>query len=250
MFHSLTPLIETPEHACVTAHRGACAIQPENTLPAMRAAVAASADMIEFDLRLTRDGVPILLHDPTLDRTTTLHGRPEDLTLEELRKGTARMPDGTPAPGVGVPTFEEVLREMRGKAGMNIQMYAPPSGLQEICRLYCRHAMFNLGYLTLARREDIDAVRRFHSAIDICYTPGWAERTLPENLRLCRQLGCRFVQPVLEHTTAETGELCRELGLYAQVFYADTPERARQCRELAGGGFLTNRCHELVRALP
>ena len=43
MFHSLTALIETPEHACVTAHRGACAIQPENTLPAMRAAVAAGA---------------------------------------------------------------------------------------------------------------------------------------------------------------------------------------------------------------
>ena len=68
-FDSLTGLCR-PEIFRITAHRGASFDHPENTLSAMRQAVAAGADMIEFDLRATKDGVPVVLHDTTIDRTS------------------------------------------------------------------------------------------------------------------------------------------------------------------------------------
>lgn len=104
----------------VIAHRGASADAPENTLEALALAVAQRADVIEVDVRLTRDGVPVLLHDPTLDRTTDRAGDVARLTLEEVRAADAgagfRGPDGA-VPwrrrGVRVPTLAQALDAVR-----------------------------------------------------------------------------------------------------------------------------------------
>ena len=69
----------------VIAHRGNSAHAPENTFEAYDQAVAMGADALEFDIRLTRDGVPVVIHDPTLDRTTNGRGPVVDRTLDELR---------------------------------------------------------------------------------------------------------------------------------------------------------------------
>ena len=83
---NLEELYRKTERTIVTAHRGFSGRYPENTLTAMREAIRAGADIIEFDLRPTADGIPVLLHDPTLDRTSNAHGCPEDYTLKELKK--------------------------------------------------------------------------------------------------------------------------------------------------------------------
>ena len=67
---TLSDLYRDPDYFMITAHRGASFEFPENTVLAMRKAVEAGADMIEFDLRGTADGVPLLLHDETIDRTS------------------------------------------------------------------------------------------------------------------------------------------------------------------------------------
>jgi glycerophosphoryl diester phosphodiesterase len=103
------------------AHRGGAALAPENTLPAfMLAAEAWAADMIELDVRATRDGVCVVIHDPTVNRTTDGDGAVADLTLEELRRfdaGYRYTPDGgTTFPfrgrGITIPTFDEVLEAL------------------------------------------------------------------------------------------------------------------------------------------
>lgn len=70
----------------VIAHRGASAIAPENTLAAFRLAHEAGALWVEFDVKLTRDGVPILMHDDTLDRTTDGTGKVADRDWAEIQK--------------------------------------------------------------------------------------------------------------------------------------------------------------------
>lgn len=65
------------------AHRGG---RPENTLAAFRRAKAEGASAIEVDLEFTRDGHPVLLHDSTVDRTSSGSGRVADMTLEEIKK--------------------------------------------------------------------------------------------------------------------------------------------------------------------
>ena len=64
----------------VIAHRGNRVAAPENTLEALRQAVAMNVDAIEFDVRMTRDGVPVLMHDATVDRTTDGRGLLNTLT--------------------------------------------------------------------------------------------------------------------------------------------------------------------------
>ncbi len=100
------------------AHRGGSGLAPENTLPAFRRAVDAwAADMIELDVRATADGHCVVLHDPTVDRTTDGSGAVAEMTLEELRRldaGYRFSPDGGrtfPFRGreIRVPTVGEVL---------------------------------------------------------------------------------------------------------------------------------------------
>ena len=70
----------------IIGHRGASAVAPENTMAAFRKALAVGADGIEFDVRLTRDGVPVVIHDSTLRRTGGLPHRVADLTSAEISK--------------------------------------------------------------------------------------------------------------------------------------------------------------------
>jgi len=76
--------------ARVFAHRGGSALAPENTMAAFENGMALGADGLELDIHLSRDGVVVVHHDPTLDRTTTLRGPIADRTVDEL--GRARVP--------------------------------------------------------------------------------------------------------------------------------------------------------------
>src|SRR5918911_658199 len=105
------------------AHRGASALAPENTLEAFRLAVESGAGGLELDVHLTRDGHVVVIHDPTLDRTTNRTGAVSEMTLDELREPDAGhnfSPDGSTLPYRGlnlrIPTLVEVLREFPGVA--------------------------------------------------------------------------------------------------------------------------------------
>ena len=70
----------------VVAHRGASVSHPENTLEAFEAAVAAGAEVLELDVRLSADGVPVVLHDPDVSRCTDGRGFVHELTLSQLKR--------------------------------------------------------------------------------------------------------------------------------------------------------------------
>ena len=256
-YANLTELHKDRDHVILTAHRGASADCPDNTLPAFERAVAAGCDLIEFDLRASSEGIPLVLHDATLDRTTDGHGEPEKLPLAEIRKLNASYAVGPErfgepqAEGVTVPTFEEVLAAFAKRTMMNIQIYARTEAvLREICRLYREYGMYDRGYLSINSREQFDFVRRLDPEIEICFLPGWDTRTEPEALKLCRSLGCRFVQPVREFLRPDTVPLCRGLGLRENVFFSDDPAQARGLVESGVRGFLTNRILTIGRFDP
>jgi glycerophosphoryl diester phosphodiesterase len=102
----------------VIAHRGASGAAPENTLAAFELAARQGADAFELDVRLTADGVPVVLHDPTLDRTTNRAGPLAALRLADLRNidagFTFSLDSGRTFPfratDVGIPSLTEVLR--------------------------------------------------------------------------------------------------------------------------------------------
>src|SRR5215210_1213946 len=112
----MNPLLDLSAHP-VIAHRGASAYAPENTLTAFELGVEQGADALELDVRVTRDGAPVVVHDATLDRTTDRVGPVRAHTLAELRQADAGhrfTSDGQrthPYRGAGIriPTLAEVL---------------------------------------------------------------------------------------------------------------------------------------------
>jgi len=110
------PLPRFNHRFAVIAHRGNHAEAPENSVPALEAAIRCGADFVEVDLRTTRDGAIVVLHDGKLDRTTDATGAVNERTLAELRSVRLRGHDGSPTDAT-VPTFEEMLRRARGRIG-------------------------------------------------------------------------------------------------------------------------------------
>ena len=100
----------------VFAHRGGCALGPENTIAAFDLGMAAGADGLEFDVHLSADGIPVVHHDDTLERTTAGRGALAALTAAELGRIDAgcrfEQSGGFPfrGQGIGIPTLAEVLR--------------------------------------------------------------------------------------------------------------------------------------------
>lgn len=106
----------------VIAHRGASAYFPENTMAAFRGAVQMRAEMIELDILLSSDGVPVVFHDATLEDHTDGEGPVDQYTLEELQQLDAGSWYSTEYAGEQIPTLEEVLAFASGKIALNIEI--------------------------------------------------------------------------------------------------------------------------------
>jgi glycerophosphoryl diester phosphodiesterase len=110
----------TSDRSRVFAHRGGAALAPENTLAAFDQGLALGADGLELDVHLSRDGVVMVHHDFTMERTTNLRGPISAWTAEELAQADAGFcfQRGNEFPfrgrGIGVPTLAEVLARHRG----------------------------------------------------------------------------------------------------------------------------------------
>jgi glycerophosphoryl diester phosphodiesterase len=148
------------------AHRGASALAPENTMEAFRLAVESGAGGLELDVHLTRDGHVVVIHDPTLNRTTNGTGAVGAMTLDELREADAGhnfSPDHEntfPYRGLGlrIPTLTEVLREFPGVA-VNIDMKADRPGIEAAVLELLREAGAEGRALVVSSRRS--AVGRF-----------------------------------------------------------------------------------------
>lgn len=101
-----TPIVSLPS---VIAHRGASGTRPENTLASLRHAHALGASWVEIDVKLTKDGVPVLFHDKDLKRTAGVEGEVKDFTFAELRALEAGRWFDAAYAGEKIPSFEEVI---------------------------------------------------------------------------------------------------------------------------------------------
>ncbi len=117
----IADLLLDPSGHPVIGHRGASGDAPENTIPSFDLALSQGADALELDIRLSADGVPMVHHDPTLERTTDGHGPLAAASSSELARldaGARFMPDATSYPwrgrGATIPTLAEVLDRYPG----------------------------------------------------------------------------------------------------------------------------------------
>jgi glycerophosphoryl diester phosphodiesterase len=136
----------------VIAHRGNSAGAPEQTLAAFGQAVELGADMIEADVRRSRDGRLVLMHDALLDRTTSGHGRVDAATLDELRRLDAGEWFDARYAGQGIPTLDELF-ELAQSGGVGLCLEAKGETAEE-------HA-------SVAQAIAHEIVRRGRLAVDV-----------------------------------------------------------------------------------
>jgi len=124
--------VKTQKRIIVIAHRGAHRRAPENTLKAIEHAIELGCDYVEVDVRTTRDGVMVLMHDSSVDRTTGGKGKVADLTYAEIQQITVGESEK-------IPTFDEALKLSRGK--IKIYIDHKEASVAEVVAAVERHKM-------------------------------------------------------------------------------------------------------------
>lgn len=124
LYYDSTPgtLVRKP---FVVGHRGAAGLEPENTLRSIRRAIEIGVDAVEVDARRTRDGELVIMHDPTVDRTTNGKGRVNSFALTELKALDA-------GKGEKIPTLDELIAAVKGRVGLFVEIKEPETVLDVV----------------------------------------------------------------------------------------------------------------------
>jgi glycerophosphoryl diester phosphodiesterase len=203
----------------LAAHRGGALLWPENSLLAFRNAVALGADFIEFDVHLSRDGEVVVIHDPTLDRTTTGSGPVRDRTVAELKALRLRDHAGAVTEET-VPTLDEVVAvAAQGKRRMLLEIKADPSrarypGIEEkALAILDRHGMTGSTVVMAFEAPTWRRVRELRPEVATCalYSARMLGRTsLGAELDALRSAGVRFIG--VEHTAVDAAAVAQARG--------------------------------------
>tara|TARA_B100000575_G_C23139934_1_gene663112 strand:+ start:4189 stop:5082 length:894 start_codon:yes stop_codon:yes gene_type:complete len=106
----------------VIAHRGLSGSYPENTLSAFQAAIDIQAEMVELDVSISKDGIPVVVHDRTVDRTTDFEGDVQSFSLEELKRMEVGAWFSEEFRGEEFPTLRNSLELMKDEIAVNIEI--------------------------------------------------------------------------------------------------------------------------------
>jgi glycerophosphoryl diester phosphodiesterase len=240
----------------IIAHRGDSAHRPENTLAAFASALEVGADLVEFDVQLTRDSHVIILHDPTLDRTTTGRGRVAEHTLAEVRALSAGYPQlwGSRYAGERVPTLAEALGFLRerGRVMIEIKMDAvtqdAEGGIEARTIDEVRRAGMEKDAVLISFSRTA-LLRCRQQAPDIMRGHLFHEGTPTQVVEGARAVGCELVMPEKSLLSLEMRDRCREAGLKVASWVIDDPEELLALRSFDLYGVGSNRPGVLLQAL-
>ena len=250
----------------VIAHRGGRGLWPENTLYAFERARGAGADVLEMDLRATRDGALVIMHDPTVERTTDGRGPVSALTLEELKRldaGYQWTPDnGQSFPhrgqGVTVPTLAEVFSRL-GDARFVVEIKQDEPPIHDaLCREVREHGLAARVLVASFRQSALDDFRRvcpevatsagategwsflamFEAGLGDSYSPDMQALQVPERIRGLRVVTGDFIAAahrrnleVHAWTINDSEDMRRLIDLGIDGIITDYPDRLAALRD-------------------
>ncbi|GMA61333.1 glycerophosphodiester phosphodiesterase [Alicyclobacillus fastidiosus] len=214
------------------AHRGDCYQHPENTLPAFHAAVASGADMLETDIRITRDGRAVLLHDRTLDRIWGHSKSISELTWDEICRIRLE--------SYQIPLLEEVLDEISLPFMLDFVDKNVPEILTAILRRQSSLERF------LVVTGDIPSLKRVKALLPEVKTGlTWNKRELPTD-ELLTSLDVDFFNPEWKFLDSTILNHMHERGLRVSCWTVDDKEHMRSLLNLGVDAITTNRLTTLV----
>lgn len=216
----------------IMGHRGAAASAPENTLIGIRKAAAYGASWVEFDVKLTADGIPVLMHDDSLKRTTGQDVPASELSLAEMKRLDA---GGWFAPEFAdetVPTLEETLALLHA-LGMSANIEIKPSPGEDVDTVTRTIAALERSWPASApaplmssfSRKSLEALQK--QAPDL--PRGYLVEELPEDWAATAEaLGCATIHHYAKVVTAAQVAETKAAGYGLAAYTVNDPEQARQ----------------------
>ena len=236
------------------AHRGAGKLAPENTLAALRLGWTYGYRMAEFDVKLSADGVAFLLHDATLDRTTSGNGRADALAWRELSRLDAGSWHSAPYVGETLPTLAAVARYCRANGiAVNIEIKPTPGRERET------GAAVALDAATPWKGSDIPPLLSSFSATALeaalevvpSLPRAWLTETLPGDWRdRCAALGCIALDAKHTLLKAETVAAAHSAGLRVAAWTVNDPIRAAELAAWGVDTVITDAVDEIDATVP
>jgi len=232
------------------AHRGASARAPENTLAAFTEAIRLGADLIECDVHLSADGVPVIIHDDTVDRTTNGRGAVSALACARLRRLDAGAWFSSRFRGERIPTLEEALECARGRCGLNLEIKGPSGrrrdgpaapGLTLMARTVAA-ALKRTGFRepVIVSSFSTQALRAARSQMPHVRLGHLASRSLRGLRSVHRALGLYAVHPHVRLAASRRVRLAHRLGLLVLFWTANDLRLMRRLLALGCDGLMTD----------
>lgn len=241
----------------VVGHRGAAAVAPENTLAGFRAAAECGARWIEVDVALTADGVPVLLHDETLDRTSTGKGSIAAMRAADAARLDAGSWFSPRFAGEPLPTLEAALAEaVRLDLGLNLEIKPTPGRARETARVTCAMVR-RLWPARMARPVlssfQIDALEEALSVAPELPRGLLLEQDWPGDAaswaKEARRLGCASIHPQHRMVDAAAARTVTGDGFALAVYTVNDGARARELVALGVDTVITDKPDAILAAL-
>ena len=248
----------------VHAHRGGAGLAPENTLAAFRNALTMGVDVLEMDLHVTADGEVIVIHDPTLERTTTGRGYVRATALADLQRLDAGSWFNAQFAGERVPTLRAVLDLVRGSGNNRVRFNietkyepsvpAPPQDFEERALRVIREAgmtdrviIQSFYYPSLARVKALD-----RSVLTAALRA--ATDAAPEPVAVVRAAPADIYSPSIRLVSRATVDAVHRAGIPIVPWTVDDPTQMERLIEmgigtLRGDGIITNHPDRLIQVL-
>ena len=254
------------ERPLVIGHRGYCAVAPENTLPSFERALAAGPDLVEMDYHHSQDGLPVVIHDETLDRTTDARKRWGQKRIRVADKSAAEIQTldaggwfDAGFAGAKVPLLTEALHFIQKRGG--VALVERKSGDAATCVGLLRERRLTNRLVVIS--FDWQYLRQFHE-----WEPGQLLGALgpPERLmdgrkppRFSQALDGRWLDELVDTGAAlvvwnrkvsrPAIQLAHERGLRVWVYTVNNPAPARRLLEIGVDGIITNKIPVIRKAV-
>lgn len=222
------------------AHRGASGHAPENTLAAFRLAREMGADGFEFDVQVTRDGVPVIIHDEALVRTTGATGYVFDTAFEEIRRLDAGSWYGEQFRGEKIPSLEEVFAEF-GDLVLNVELknsyYDMPQLEEKTIALIRQYGLERQVIVSSFHHKSMQQMHRLAPDIK---TGLLYDCVLVDAVAYAKRLGASALHPFFGTVKPDLLNEAHAAGLMVNVWTVNDETHMRLCAEAGADAIITN----------
>jgi glycerophosphoryl diester phosphodiesterase len=230
----------------IIGHRGYHAKYPENTIASFEAAIEAGATMIELDVMLSRDRKLVVIHDATLERTTSGHGSVADLTLAELKQLDAGSWVDTKFADQPIPELSEVLDQVNGRAYINIEIKSdayelrhPPDAIEkQVIELLRQKNLLGTSMISCFDVNVLEQIAFMKNPPAIAFIS--KEPATPKTVQMCTRLNTFSWHPDHRVVTRNQVEQMHDAGIRVFPYNVNTLADYTRMSSMRVNGVITN----------